>query len=232
MAEEFKEHKIAVNALWPRTAIWTAATAMLGGGDDQVQETAKMCRKVDIIADSAYSILSKDPTSVTGNFFIDEEYLRKEGVTNFDQYAVEPGHDLAGDFFITEEQARGLVADIESGSKADSQSSGLVAKVFERAQSVITDGLKSELNAILVFSFNSGKNYIIDAHSSRPLKIEQVAEVPAKSDVTLITDEETFIKMSQGQIKPTSAFMSGKLKIKGNIAIAMKAEKLFKALKI
>ncbi|XP_017477407.1 PREDICTED: hydroxysteroid dehydrogenase-like protein 2, partial [Rhagoletis zephyria] len=63
MAEEFKEHKIAVNALWPRTAIWTAATAMLlsSGGQEQVQETAKMCRKVDIMSDSAYSILSKDP---------------------------------------------------------------------------------------------------------------------------------------------------------------------------
>src|SRR5699024_3295051 len=59
MAQEFKQYGVAVNALWPRTAIWTAAMAMLGGSD----ETAKMCRKVDIIADSAYAILSKDSKS-------------------------------------------------------------------------------------------------------------------------------------------------------------------------
>jgi len=230
MAQEFKEDGIAVNALWPRTAIWTAAMAMLGGG---AGETAKMCRKVDIIADSAYSILSKDSKSVTGNFFIDEEYLRKEGIKDFDQYAVEPGHSLMADFFIDEKLSRGLISNVEqtaSAEAAPTAESGIVDKIFEKAKSVITDSLKNEINAVLIFTI-SGKNYLMDAHSSRPLKIEQVAE-PPKSDVTLITDEETFLKMSQGQTKPTSAFMAGKLKIKGNIAVAMKAEKMFKALKL
>lgn len=230
MAQEFKEYGIAVNALWPRTAIWTAAMAMLGGG---AQETAKMCRTVDIIADSAYSILSKDSKVTTGNFFIDEVYLRGEGITNFDQYAVEPGQSLMADFFIPDSLAEGLIANIEQGGQSspnEPTESGMTGKIFEKARSVITDTLKNEINAVLVFNI-SGKNYLIDAHSSRPLKIEQVSEAP-KSDVTLITDEETFLKMSKGQLKPTSAFMAGKLKIKGNISVAMKAEKMFKALKI
>lgn len=229
MAEEFKEHGIAVNALWPRTAIWTAAMAMLGGG---AQETAKMCRTVDIISDSAYSIMSKHSKSVTGNFFIDEEYLRKEGVVDFEKYSVEPGHSLMADFFITEKQAEGLGANIESAGQATHapSESGITGKIFEKAKSVITDALKSEINAVLVFTI-SGKNYLIDAHTSRPLKVEQVDE-PPKADVTLITDEETFVKMAQGKTKPTNAFMTGKLKISGNIGVAMKAEKLFKALKM
>src|SRR5690606_18377372 len=88
MAEEFKEHKIAVNALWPRTLILTAAMASFGG----VEGVAPVCRKVDIMADAAYAILCKDAASVTGNFFIDELVLRKEGVTNFESYNVVPGN--------------------------------------------------------------------------------------------------------------------------------------------
>src|SRR5699024_4414844 len=125
-----------------------------------------------------------------------------------------------------------LIANIESGGQSPAQptESGIADKIFAKAKSVITDALKNEINAVLVFNI-SGKYYLIDAHSSRPLTIEQVTE-PPKSDVTLITDEETFLKMSKGQLKPTNAFMAGKLKIKGNISVAMKAEKLFKALKI
>ena len=233
MAHEFKQYGIAVNALWPRTAIWTAAMAMLGGG---AQETAKLCRKVDIISDAAYSILSKNSKRVTGNFFIDEEYLRnEEGVTEFDQYAVEPGETLMADFFIPNHLFEGLIANVELENSSPSANSaaldsGIAGKIFEKAKSVITDAVKNEINAVLVFNI-SGKNYLIDAHASRPLKIELVTD-PPQSDVVLITDEETFLKMGQGQLKPTSAFMSGKLKIKGNISVAMKAEKLFKALKL
>ena len=231
MAQEFKEYGIAVNALWPRTAIWTAAMAMLGGG---TQEIGKMCRNVDIIADSAYSILSQNSKSVTGNFFIDEEYLRKEGVTDFEKYAVEPGQSLMADFFIPDSLTDGLIANVEysdQSAQTGPSESGVVAKIFERAKLVLTDTLKNEINAVLVFTI-SGKNYLIDAHSSRPLKVEQISEPPKSADVTLITDEETFEKMSKGQLKPTNAFMAGKLKIKGNISVAMKAEKMFKALKM
>ncbi len=95
MAEEFKEQGVAVNALWPRTGIKTAATAMLGGED-----MMKRCRTPQIMADAAYAIITRDSKSCTGNFFIDDAVLAEEGVTDFDQYAVTPGTELMPDFFL------------------------------------------------------------------------------------------------------------------------------------
>ena len=96
MAEELKSEKIAVNALWPKTAIATAAVQNLLGGD----EAMKRCRTSAIMADAAHAILCRNSTATTGQFLIDEEILREEGCTDFDAYAVEPGHDLLPDFFL------------------------------------------------------------------------------------------------------------------------------------
>ncbi len=96
MAEEQKDNNIAVNALWPKTTIATAAIRYMLGGDKVIAH----CRKPEIVADAAYSILSKNSSKTTGNFFIDEEVLRSEGVVDFDQYAVDPTKDLMPDFFI------------------------------------------------------------------------------------------------------------------------------------
>lgn len=95
MSEEFRPDGIAVNALWPRTVIATAALAMLG---DAVKP--ENCRKEDIVADAAHAILCRDSRKTTGNFFIDEEVLKEEGVKDFDQYAVEPGNELLPDLFL------------------------------------------------------------------------------------------------------------------------------------
>jgi len=86
MAEEFRQEGVAVNALWPRTAIATAAVKNLLGGDESVRTS----RTDKIMADSAYIILTADSRKTTGNFFIDDEVLRKHGVTNFNQYKVDP----------------------------------------------------------------------------------------------------------------------------------------------
>jgi len=94
MAEEFAG-KVAVNALWPRTAIATAAVQNLLGGD----EIVRMSRKVEIMSDAAHAILVRG-RDCTGNFFVDDEVLMAEGVTDFEQYAVEPGMQLAPDFFL------------------------------------------------------------------------------------------------------------------------------------
>lgn len=96
MAGEFREAGVAVNALWPRTAIATAAVANLLGGEAAIRR----CRKPEIMADAAHLILTRPSREVTGNFFIDEEVLRGEGVTDFDVYAVQPGADLIEDFFV------------------------------------------------------------------------------------------------------------------------------------
>ncbi|RKH17864.1 NAD(P)-dependent oxidoreductase [Corallococcus praedator] len=96
MAEEFKDEGIAVNALWPRTVIATAAVQNLLGGD----ETIKGSRSPEIMADAAHAILTKPSRSFTGNFCIDEDVLRGVGVTNFDKYQSVPGAELFPDYFI------------------------------------------------------------------------------------------------------------------------------------
>ncbi len=95
-AEEFKEDGIAVNALWPRTTIDTAAVRNLLGGE----ALAKMSRTVDIIADAAFYILSKEKLAYTGNTFIDEEVFAAEGITDLEKYAVVPGGKLFYDLFL------------------------------------------------------------------------------------------------------------------------------------
>ncbi|MFY1829455.1 SDR family oxidoreductase [Myxococcus fulvus] len=96
MAEELRDDGIAVNAIWPRTVIATAAVQNLLGGED----TIKGSRTPDIMADAAYAILTKPSRSFTGNFCIDEDVLRADGVTNFDKYQSVPGEDLFPDYFI------------------------------------------------------------------------------------------------------------------------------------
>ena len=95
MAEEFKREKIAVNALWPRTAIDTAALAMIPGVDTAA------CRTPEILADAAYIILNRESASCSGNFFVDDEVLASEGITDLEKYSVVPGTtDFLPDFFL------------------------------------------------------------------------------------------------------------------------------------
>ena len=95
MAEEFRG-RVAVNALWPKTVIATAAVQNLLGGD----ETLKVSRKPEIMGDAAYAILTKPFKDFTGNFVIDEEMLRAEGIKDLSSYSMTPGSDLAPDFFV------------------------------------------------------------------------------------------------------------------------------------
>lgn len=94
MSAEF-DGRVAVNALWPRTVIATAALAMLGGA-----VKPDYCRKPDIVADAAHAVLTRDAKTCTGNFFIDDEVLQAEGVSQFDSYAVAPGNPLLPDIFL------------------------------------------------------------------------------------------------------------------------------------
>jgi len=96
MAEEFKTLGIAVNALWPRTIIATSALAMIPG----MSERLSNCRTPEILADAAHAILARDARRATGNFYIDEEVLAEEGVTDLERYAVKPGSPLLPDIFL------------------------------------------------------------------------------------------------------------------------------------
>ncbi len=94
LAEEFKERRISINALWPRTIIATDALKMIPG-----VEVAR-CRKPTIVADAAHAVLSASAGTHTGQFLIDEEVLRAAGVVDFEQYAVSPGQSLLPDLFL------------------------------------------------------------------------------------------------------------------------------------
>jgi len=95
MSEEFRKTGIAVNALWPRTAIDTAALQMIPGIDTAA------CRTPEILADAAYVILNRVSKETTGNFFVDDEVLASVGITDLDAYSVVPGtKDFLLDFFL------------------------------------------------------------------------------------------------------------------------------------
>jgi citronellol/citronellal dehydrogenase len=96
LAGELRDKKIAVNALWPRTTIATAAIKNLLGGDEMMRAS----RSPQIMADAAYAIFMKSAASFTGNFLIDDTFLTSEGVTNFEKYAMEAGVPLHPDFFV------------------------------------------------------------------------------------------------------------------------------------
>ncbi|MFK7860554.1 MAG: SDR family oxidoreductase [Granulosicoccus sp.] len=99
MAEEFRDQGIGVNALWPLTAVDTAAVRNVIGDD----EMALMCRNPTMMADAAIAVLSRDPVKCTGNFFIDEEVLKEEGVSDFSAYQHGSATKLLADFFIPDD---------------------------------------------------------------------------------------------------------------------------------
>ena len=100
LAGELRPKGIAVNALWPRTTIATAAIENLLGGD----KVMKMSRKPEIIADAAWRIFQKPSREFSGNFLIDDSFLAAEGVTDFEQYRITPDSALAPDFFVPDDR--------------------------------------------------------------------------------------------------------------------------------
>ena len=99
LAGELRPKGIAVNALWPRTVIATAAVQNLLGGETMMQRA----RKPEIMADAAYAIFSKPAREFTGRFLIDDSFLVENGVRDFNHYAVDPTQQLAADFFVPDD---------------------------------------------------------------------------------------------------------------------------------
>ena len=95
MAEEFRDRGIAVNALWPRTVIATAAIALLGGA-----VRPENCRKPEIMADAAHAVLTRDAAASSGQFLLDDEVLAAADITDLAPYAVDPGAELLPDIFL------------------------------------------------------------------------------------------------------------------------------------
>jgi citronellol/citronellal dehydrogenase len=95
LAEELQKYNIASNCLWPRTSLDTAAVRNVIGS-----ELIKGSRKPSIYADAAYAVLKRESSTCTGNFFLDQDVLEEEGVTDFDKYAIDPEAILVSDFFV------------------------------------------------------------------------------------------------------------------------------------
>jgi citronellol/citronellal dehydrogenase len=99
LAGELRSKGIAVNALWPRTVIATAAVRNLLGGEAMMQQA----RKPEIVADAAYAVFAKPARQFTGQFLIDDNFLADNGVEDFDRYRVDPRQQLAPDFFVPDD---------------------------------------------------------------------------------------------------------------------------------
>jgi len=101
MSEEFRHDGVAFNALWPRTAIATAAIEFALAGEEGLRH----CRKPEIMADAAHAVFAKPAREFTGNFLIDDTFLYGEGVRDFAQYSVDPSESLMPDFFVPDDAA-------------------------------------------------------------------------------------------------------------------------------
>ncbi|GIX88690.1 hydroxysteroid dehydrogenase-like protein 2 [Caerostris extrusa] len=227
MAAELKSDNIHVNAVWPKTAIATAAMEMLGGKD-----ITKNCRKPDIMADAAYAIVTGKST---GNFFIDERVLREQGETNFDKYAVDPTQPLSPDFFLPDEELKSFpnyeeFAALYAAEKPASPNS--VESVFSKIKSTLNEELVSKTKGVYAFQITGPANEIWFVDMKNGSGEVGKGEPPAgKADVIFTMDLDSFMKMFSGTLKPTAAFMSGKLKLKGDMGLAMKLEKLMSKMK-
>merc|ERR1719341_2949448 len=209
MAEEFKEAGIAVNAIWPKTAIMTAAMVMMGGGD----AISAQCRTPQIMADAAYVILTKHSREFTGNFCVDEHILREVGVKDFSQYLA-PGAteaSLMPDFFLDEF--------LEAGG------GGQIAQVFDDISKALSEDLVKKTNAVYAFKVtDEGTDWFLDLKNGAGACGQGAS--PVAVDASFKMSSVNFGKMFAGKLKPTAAFMTGKLKIEGNMGKAMKLEKL------
>lgn len=228
MAEEFKEEGIAVNALWPKTAIETAAMEMLSGG-----EALDNCRKVEIMSDAAYVVLTRDSKSRTGEFLIDEDVLREVGVTDFEHYACVPGADLLPDFFLDSEDISVEDIDKFKQKKAVKQASNggdELSSLFGTVKGLCSEDAVSNTQAIYQFNVTEYGAWFLDLKTGSGDAGQ--GEPPTAADVTFSLDKENFVAMFTGKLKPTAAFMKGKLKIKGDMLKAMKLESLMNKSKL
>lgn len=222
MAAELRSEGIAVNALWPRTAIYTAAMEMLGSSS-----IASQCRKPLIMADAAYSILIKDVSEYSGDFLIDDEVLKREGITDFDQYAVEPGKNLFPDFFLDTAEEGYEKSMQQQALEAESQKSGGNAtSVFEKIRSALSKDLVGGINGIYKFVLSDpSETWILDLKNGNG----SITQGEGDADCTMTMKGEDFVAVFEGKLNATQAFMQGKFKVNGNMGLAMKLEKVMKA---
>uniref|UniRef100_A0A8D0F4S3 SCP2 domain-containing protein n=1 Tax=Strix occidentalis caurina TaxID=311401 RepID=A0A8D0F4S3_STROC len=243
LPDKWEFHVTSIKALFSYSpniiAIHTAAMDMLGGHGIE-----KQCRKTDILADAAYCILTK-PKSFTGNFIIDEVLLREEGVKDFDVYAIAPGHPLMPDFFLDvetdvtknnlflvgasqafKEEKKLSSSQHEGPESAPAKPLSPVAETFRVIQEAMSEEYVRSTQGVFQFelSGDEGGTWYIDLKTKGGSAGFGKPSVTA--DVVMSMSSADFVKMFTGKLKPTLAFMSGKLRIKGNMTLAIKLEKM------
>jgi hypothetical protein len=250
MAAELRGAGIAVNALWPRTAIWTAAMEMLAGGGvgtggSQTDAVRLKCRKPEILADAAHAILTQPAAQCTGNFFIDDDVLSKLAGVSAQQieqrYAYAPGAQYLPDFFLGDTTAAGLLEKSSSpgaggasaaGAKTGGAGGGKVEALWERVRGSVSDDMVPSTNALFLFDLSgpeAGK-WCLDLKTSASGVQRVLRQLPQgykAADAVFRLDSNDFIKLFSGQASGAALFMSGKMKVSGDISLAMKLQKLF-----
>ncbi|XP_076626133.1 hydroxysteroid dehydrogenase like 2 [Colletes latitarsis] len=237
MAEEFKDAGIAVNAVWPKTAIHTAAVEMLSG-----PSSSDYSRKPEIMGDAVYALICRDSKSVTGQFLVDEDILKSEGITDFTNYACNPANKdkLMLDFFLEEnldglnlqEQLINIIGEKKTESTQDTSKSNLqIEQIFTAIEANLSGELVSKTGAIFQFNVNGDQTntWYLDLKNGNGSTGKGEPSQPP--DATLTMDSKNFFAMFSGKLKPASAFMMGKLRVQGNLQKAMKLEKLMQSLK-
>ncbi|VVD03776.1 hydroxysteroid dehydrogenase-like protein 2 isoform X3 [Leptidea sinapis] len=220
MSEEFRSHNIGVNALWPRTAIATAAIEMLTGD-------TSTSRKPEIVSDAAYLMLCRDPKTYTGNFAIDEEVVKQGGVQDLTPYACDPSNvaSLLPDFFLDAPAVQ------NAAPKNESNSEGQIPSLFAAISKSISPELVQKTQAVYQFNVRGKEEGVWHLDLKHGAGACGAGQPPRPADATLTMDGAHFADMFAGKLKPTTAFMMGKLKISGDLQKAMKLEKMMKSLK-
>lgn len=194
MAEEFKSQGVAVNALWPQTAIHTAAIEMLTG-----PESATFSRKPEIMADAAYHILCKDPRTTTGNFFIDEDIMRAENI-DVKQYACDPNNadNLMPDFFLGDGRDALEKFAEKMGTTATTAAAGQIEGLFRQIESKLSEDLVKKVNASYLFNVKGDEagTWFLDLKSGSGKCGKGEGSAPA--DATLTMDSKNFFDMFSG----------------------------------
>ncbi|XP_028166669.1 hydroxysteroid dehydrogenase-like protein 2 [Ostrinia furnacalis] len=243
MSEEFKPYNIGVNALWPKTAIATAAIEMLTGD-------TSTSRKPEIVSDAAYFMLCKDPKTYTGVFAIDEDVVKEAGVKDMTPYACDPKNadNLLLDGFLDDPQALAAHHNVTlqaqsvrryhtsarlcKEEKTDAPAaSGQIPQLFASISKTLSAELVQKTQAVYQFNVKGKEEGVWHLDLKNGEGACGQGEPKNAPDATLTMDSKNFTEMFAGKLKPATAFMMGKLKISGDLQKAMKLEKMMKSLK-
>ncbi|XP_063380988.1 hydroxysteroid dehydrogenase-like protein 2 isoform X2 [Cydia fagiglandana] len=220
MSHEFKPFNIGVNALWPMTGIATAAIEMLTGD-------VSTSRKPEIVSDAAYFMLCQDPKTYTGNFAIDEDVVKKAGVTDLTPYACDPSNidNLLPDFFLDVPGSPSAQT-----AKKEGKPEGQIPTLFAAIGKSLSPDLVKKTQAVYQFNVKGKEEGVWHIDLKNGDGACGQGEPKSPPDATLTMDSGNFSDMFAGKLKPATAFMMGKLKIKGDLQKAMKLEKMMKSL--